>query len=309
MRGQKILRIQDGYGALETWLDATCSNRIFLVCRDSVRNLKINGYFEKMATTENKRSIIRFSSFRPNPDYESVKKGVKLFREMGCDCIIAVGGGSAMDVAKCVKLYAYMDPLKNYLEQPVEPNDIPLAVMPTTAGTGSEATQYAVIYYEGKKQSITHESCIPSMVIWDSSVLETLPEYQKKSTMLDALCHAIESWWSVNSTRESQEYSRRALQLILKYKERYLCNDKDGNEGMLEAAHLAGKAINIAQTTAGHAMCYKLTSLYGLAHGHAAALCVAKLWPYMLTHMEKCMDIRGEEYLKDMFAGLGKIMG
>ena len=84
-----------------------------------------------------------------------------------------------------------MDSSRNYLEQPIVPNDVKLLAIPTTAGTGSEATRYAVIYYNGVKQSVADESCIPSAVLMDSSVLKTLPLYQKKSTMLDALCHAL----------------------------------------------------------------------------------------------------------------------
>ena len=87
--------------------------------------------------------------------------------------------------------------------------------MPTTAGTGSEATKYAVIYYNGEKQSINDESIIPSTVLFDSSILDSLPSYQKKATVLDAFSHSIESMWSINSTKESKEYSKEALTLII----------------------------------------------------------------------------------------------
>ena len=78
---------------------------------------------------------------------------------------------------------------------------------------------------------------------------------------------------------------------------------------MLLAANLAGKAINYTKTTAGHAMAYKLTTLYGLAHGHAVALCVDALWPYMIGHTEDAMDVRGKAYLDDMFLRLAQVMG
>ena len=78
---------------------------------------------------------------------------------------------------------------------------------------------------------------------------------------------------------------------------------------MQRAAFLAGRAINITQTTAGHAMCYKLTSCYGLPHGQAAALCVAALWPYMLEHMQDTIDVRGATHLSKMFARLAEAMG
>lgn len=194
-----------------------------------------------------------------------------------------------------------------FLTQTVVSNNTKLLVIPTTAGTGSEATRYAVIYYKGEKQSITHESIIPETVLMDSSVLTTLPLYQKKATMLDALCHSIEAFWSVNSTEKSKKYSKEAIELIVNNMEGYLLNDDKANEKMLKAAHIAGKAINISQTTAGHAMCYKLTSLYGIAHGHAAALCVRELWPWMIHHIESYTDLRGKKYIKEVFQDLGSI--
>ena len=87
--------------------------------------------------------------------------------------------------------------------------------MPTTAGTGSEAARYAVVYYDGAKQSVTSESFIPGTILMDPNALKTLPAYQKKSTMCDALCHAIETFWSVNSTEESKVYSRTAIEGVL----------------------------------------------------------------------------------------------
>lgn len=214
-----------------------------------------------------------------------------------------------MDVAKCIKLYSNMNNDENYLKQKIVPNDVPLIAVPTTAGTGSEATRYAVIYYEGEKQSIVDYSCIPSIVLFDISVLETLPLYQKKATLMDAMCHSIESFWSVNSTDESKEYSKEAIKLIIDNYKDYLAGDNSKNELMLKASHVAGKAINITQTTAGHAMSYKLTSLFKIAHGHAAALCIKGIWPFMVRHTENCIDARGEDYLKRTFLEIADVMG
>lgn len=283
-------------------LDGYLGEKVFLVCDSSIKLLKINDYFNK------KGNIVMFSDFVPNPLYESVVEGVDIFHKENCDTIIAVGGGSAMDVAKCIKLYSNMNREKNYLKQEIFPNDVPLIAVPTTAGTGSEATRYAVIYYEDEKQSIADDSCIPSVVLFDTSVLETLPLYQKKATMMDALCHSIESFWSVNSTDESKEYSKEAISIIINNYKDYLSGDNSKNEMMLKASHIAGKAINITQTTAGHAMGYKLTSLFKIAHGHAAALCVKCIWPFMVRHTGNCIDSRGEEYLDHMFVEIAKAM-
>ena len=124
--------------------------------------------------------------------------------------------------------------------------------------------------------------------------------------MMDAFSHAIEAYWSVNSTEESKGYSEKAIKGILDNYQGYLNNDSSGNAGMLNAAFYAGKAINIAQTTAGHAMCYKLTSLFGYAHGHSAALCNKVLFLWMLNNIDRCSDARGEQYLKDTLFDLGK---
>ena len=304
---QLILSSENGYAELNGYLADNNICNIFLVCDSAYGFLKIKDYFDELEDLG--IEITKFSDFQPNPLYESVVEGVRLFNESGAKLIIAVGGGSAMDVAKCIKLYSNMDPSKNYLEQEIVPNDVTLLAIPTTAGTGSEATRFAVIYYEGKKQSVADYSIIPTVVLFDESALKTLPLYQKKSTMLDAFCHAIESYWSVNSNDESKEYSKKAISGIMENLDAYLANDEAANREMMTAAHYAGKAINVTQTTAGHAMCYKLTSLYGVAHGHAAALVDTKLFPYMVSHTEDCVDPRGEAYLKKTFEEIASMLG
>lgn len=305
---QKMIIASENYKELDEYIKENKAKTILLVCDIALPFLKISKYFDALEERMGVK-VVKFDDFKPNPQYESVVAGVEVFKKNNCDLIMAVGGGSCIDVAKCIKLYSNMDPDQNYLKQEIVPNDIKLLAVPTTAGTGSEATRYAAIYYQGAKQSVTDYSAIPSTVIVDASVLKTLPEYQKKATMMDTLCHAVESYWSVNSTEESYEYSRQAIKLIVENKDGYLANDDEGCANMLHAANLGGKAINITQTTAGHAMCYKLTSLYGIAHGHAAALCVSKLWPYMTKHTDKCIDPRGETYLKDIFVKIADAMG
>ena len=304
---QQILSTEHNFKMLDEYLLSKSVHKVFLVKSKYFDMFRICNYFSNLKNRLN-IDIISFDHFHPNPEYHSVIEGEKLFQNEKCDCIIAIGGGSCIDVAKCIKLYYGLGYNNNLIKQTPIENDIPLIVLPTTAGTGSEATRYAVIYHKGEKQSITNKTIIPSAVIFDASVLEFLPDYQRKSTMLDAFAHAIESFWSVNSTEESKQYSRNAIQLILANYEAYLNNDADGNWNMLMAANIAGKAINITQTTAGHAMCYKLTSLYGISHGHAAALCVSVLWPYMINHTNLCIDNRGQKYLDTVFTELAFAM-
>lgn len=277
---------------------------LLLVCGTLGFDLEITGQLLQLKT-----KMIPFMDFTPNPTYESIKKGVKVFCKKGCEGILAVGGGSTIDVAKCIKLFATMKHERDYLEQEAKENGIPLFVVPTTAGTGSEATKFAVMYKNGEKQSVCHESLIPTYVLLEPGALLTLSLYQRKATMLDALCHAIEACWSIYSTKQSRMYSKQAVMEILRYSDGYLSNTPEGNTGMMYAAHTAGKAINIARTTAAHAMCYKLTDLYGLAHGHAAALCLGPMWEYMINHMEECCDERGADFVWDIFEQIACLLG
>ena len=306
---QRILWTNGDYQVLDEWLaQHRCC---MLVCDGFMVSQPVYRYLSE-ASGRLGVQIIPFTDFIPNPQYESVLKGIETFRMEGCDGMIAIGGGSAMDVAKCIKMYNTMPgdgEDGSFLREKVVPNNISFLAMPTTAGTGSEATRHAVIYFNGLKQSISDYSCIPETVLMDVSVLKTLPPYQKKATMMDAFCHALESFWSVNSTEESREYSKAAIEGVLCHMEGYLANSDEGIVGMLLAAHKAGKAINITQTTAGHAMCYKITSLFGCSHGHAAALCDRVLFPHMIQNTDKCIDPRGEGYLKEVLQSIAEAMG
>lgn len=287
-------RTLSGIGCLEAALKELGTRKYLLVRDSSYPYLSIRKDIDALPIPH-----AVFDGFTSNPLYEDVRKGVALFNREGCDTIVAVGGGSAIDVGKCIKLFSKMEPEQNFLFQEYRDTGVPLVAVPTTAGTGSESTRYAVIYYLGKKQSITHDSIRPNIAVLDSSALKTLPLYQKKCTMLDALCQGIESWWSVNSTQESKEYSKRAVETILENMDAYIRdNDEKAAEKILLAANFAGRAINITQTTAPHAMSYKLTSLYGIPHGHAVAVCLPEVWKYMLGHLEQCVDRRGPAYLK-----------
>ena len=294
------------YNGIEHLSEAvTGSKKVLLVTDSSFPFLNIKDEIEGIGVP-----YVKFSDFTPNPLYEDVCKGVDIFNAEGCDTILAVGGGSSLDVAKCIKLYCKMSKDTLYLDQEYKDTGVKLIAIPTTAGTGSESTRYAVIYYDGKKQSVTHDSIIPNVAILEPKVLKTLPLYQKKCTMLDALCQGIESWWSVNSTDESKKLSKEAVETITKWWREYIFENTDESaKQIMYAANLAGQAICITQTTAPHAFSYKITSMYKLPHGHAVAICLPEIWEYMLAHMDKCIDHRGSEYLGLLFLAISQTMG
>lgn len=146
-------------------------------------------------------------------------------------------------------------------------------MVPTTAGTGSESTHFSVVYIGDEKYSLAHPSMLPDTVILDPALTESMPPYLAACTGMDAVCQAIESWWSVNSTAESREYSRQSLALGLRNLEKAVTDpDRDARECMLLASNLSGRAINIARTTVAHAVSYPITSRFRVPHGHAVAL-------------------------------------
>lgn len=307
---QKII---NGIDKLPGILQEVGCRKLFLVIDSSYPFLNIKDAIEALDVEEK----VKFSDFTPNPLYEQVCKGVDLLKSSTCDTILAVGGGSAIDVAKCIKLAvlaedgnaAIIPPLVSQ-RLPIDGSKIPFIAIPTTAGTGSESTHNAVMYYEGAKQTVTNDGVLPDYAVLEPSVLKTLPLYQKKCTMMDALCQGIESWWSVNSTDESKEYSKKAIELIMANWRKYIfVNDDEAAAQIMLAANYGGRAINIAQTTAAHAMSYKITSMYKLPHGHAVAVCLPEIWQYMTNHLNEVSDSRGARYVEKTFCEIAVAMG
>lgn len=247
-----------------------------------VASCEYDRYGYRNAIDELDTVCVAFTDFEPCPEVSSVKAGVEVFKNNACDFIVTVGGGSAMDVAKAIKLFAQ--------------SDVKILAVPTTAGTGAEVTRFAVLYNKGDKDSVRSYDIIPDYAVFDYTALASLPYNQRIVTGLDAFCHSVEAYWSVNATDESRAYSAEALELFNDYFEKYLEDDQSSYEPMMKCSALAGKAINIAQTAAPHAMSYKLHKLKGFYHGQAVALCLAYIWQYML---ENCLTVELELLLAE----------
>lgn len=306
-------KIVNGLAKIPGILKDLGCKKLFMVIDSSFPLLNIRNIIDDLPVEEK----VKYSAFTPNPLYEQVCKGLNLLKSSHCDSILAVGGGSAIDVAKCIKLaalandgsYALIPPLVSQ-RATIDRNYIPFIAVPTTAGTGSESTHNAVMYYKGIKQTVTNDCVLPNYAVLEPMVLKSLPLYQKKCTMMDALCQGIESWWSINSTEESKDYSKKTVGLIMSNWRKYIFeNDDEAAAQIMLAANYSGRAINITQTTAPHAMSYKLTSLYGLPHGHAVAICLPEVWTFMITHTKLCIDQRGEHYLNGIFSDIAQTLG
>lgn len=292
--------VLDNLNALEK---VSCFKKPFLCCGKSFRVTKAFQYLHE------KYDLTVWDQIRPNPRFEDMLSAAELFKKNGCDFMIGAGGGSPLDSAKMIKLLV-TNRAETALTQPMQANDIEFLAIPTTSGTGSEATRYSIFYVnENEKHSITHEDFLPDYVILDAEFLKTVPLYQRRCTCMDALCHAVESYWNVKSNDESREYAEKAIRLFVEHKDGYIANEAEANRGMLMASYYAGKAINITSTTSAHAMCYNITINCGTAHGHSVAVNLAEIWDYMNANNERVNDSRGRAFVLETLDEIGRLLG
>lgn len=240
--------------------------------------------------------VTYYNDFSVNPKKEEIDKALNTLKK-DFDIILAIGGGSVIDFAKGFKYYS--------------DKKTKLVAIPTTAGTGSEATQFSVIYVDGIKKSLDDKSILPEYAIIDSGFIKSNPRYLKACTAMDAYCHAIESFWAKKATPLSREYARKAIILCKENIVNYVnSDDETAAENMMKAANTAGKAINISRTTASHAISYKITSDYGIPHGHAVALTIAQLFEFntkdgRFNELKELISDNPIEYFGELFSEIG----
>lgn len=258
--------------------------------------------------------VEKFSDFSVNPKLEDAERGVAIAIEANTEVIIAVGGGSVIDMAKLIKaLYSTPNLAIKIAKGEVSMTnpEIPLIVAPTTAGSGSESTHFAVVYIGADKYSLASTLLLPETVILDGKLIASGSSYQKACNGLDALSQAIESAWAVGSTETSRQLSFKAVTLCVKYLKNVVdgANDESSLQGMLDAANLAGQAINTSKTTAAHAWSYGITSQYGLPHGHAVWLTLPAIFQIHANIIPaKVTDARGAEHLSDVISNLMNLL-
>ena len=219
------------------------------------------------------KEVTIFNGFANNPNMDDVRKGVTLLQATDAQCIIAIGGGSVMDMAKLVRHYA-----NRY--------ELPIIAIPTTAGTGAEVTHFAVCYIDGAKQSIADSRMRPEICLLVPELTLNNGDYLTACTGFDALAQAIEAYWTINATPESDAYAEDALKCMLPALTDVVVNgnkNMENREKLLRGAMLSGEAINITKTTAPHAVSYTLTTEYGYPHGHAVALTFPFFFDYFLN--------------------------
>jgi len=258
--------------------------------------------------------VARFHDFGSNPVLEEVERGASLWRRLRPDVVVAVGGGSVIDVAKAVNVLGAQESsprevLAHGLRSPSAGS--PLVAVPTTAGTGSEATHFATVYADGAKHSLAHDCLRPACAIVDPDLSSTLPPRLTAVTGLDALCQAIESYWAVGASPESQGFASDAVSFLWPAIATAVhAPDAAARAAMARGAYLAGRAIDCSKTTAAHALSYALTTRFGVAHGHAVALTLGRF--FELNARARTLgvrDPRGVGYVERTLAALCTMLG
>ncbi|SVD90379.1 uncharacterized protein METZ01_LOCUS443233, partial [marine metagenome] len=235
-------------------------------------------------------------------------------KKNNCDIIIGAGGGSSIDIAKCINVFQSNESnFEAIIKNPslIKNKGVPLIAIPTTAGTGSEATHFAVMYQNKIKYSIAHPNLMPEYAIVDAQFTFNLPPYITACCGFDALGQAIESFWATGADDLSKRYARKA---IIKIKGHIIDavnkSDKYSREELAHGAFLSGKAINISKTTAPHAISYPLTSDFGIPHGHAVALTLGYFFEINENFEDEnlAQDRRGADYIRNSMKKLRGIL-
>lgn len=283
--------------ALEELKNVMNKKRVFIVT-DSF--LYKNGYTKVITDKLNEMGIehATFFDVQPDPTLASAKEGAKILTDFNPDCIIAVGGGSAMDAAK-IMWVLYEHPEVEFLDMAMRFMDIRKRVytfpkmgekayfiaVPTSAGTGSEVTPFAVITDEttGIKYPLADYELLPKMAIVDANMMMDAPKGLTSASGIDAVTHCLEAYASMMATPYTDALAKEALGKIFKYLPRAYengANDPEAREKMANAATMAGMAFANAFLGVCHSMAHKLGAFHHIAHGIANALLIDEVLRY-----------------------------
>lgn len=250
-----------------------------------------SGLLEKIESFLHEEGIgtHRFCEVEPNPSVETVEKGAKECRNANCDCIVAIGGGSPMDAAKGIAVLATnKGGLRDYFGVELLKNEpLPIVAVPTTAGTGSEVTRYAVIndWQAMTKKVLNSFRVLPKIAILDSVLTLEMSPSLTAFTGMDAFSHALEGYLNLNANQFTELLSIEAMKIIIENLPKVMKKPLDLKlrRNMMFASLIAGMVINRTGTIIVHGMGYVLTLDYNIHHGEANTL----LLPYAIKYLSE----------------------
>lgn len=295
--------IISGPGALEqagTWF-ASFGKKAFIVTDQMMIQLGNCQKLEEVLKAHGVDYYI-FSEITGEPTDLMVKKGMAAYKEQSCDFLIALGGGSAIDAMKAVASLAESGgEISDYMGKEIQVKTPPMAAIPTTAGTGSEATQFTIITDTEKdiKMLLKGRVLMPDMAVIDARFTMTAPPKITAATGLDALCHGIEAYTSRKAQPMSDTFALSAVKRIFRYLPKAYRDGKDqeAREQMALAALEAGIAFNNSSVTVIHGMSRPIGALFHVAHGLSNAMLMKECLTFALSGA------------KERFGDLGRAVG
>ncbi len=262
------------------------------------RSSRYSGALDKVqdGLLEAKIESVLFDQVEPNPSIETISEGAELARAKGIRWVLGLGGGSAMDAAKAIALMTVsQDDIRHFFKgmKPARP-PLPIVVVPTTSGTGSEVTPFAVItdQQEGDKFGLAMPQLFPSLAFLDPKLTLSMPSSVTVDTGLDALCHAIEALFSSGRSVFSDLFARSAMDRVISNLSVVRAEPEclEARSQMQLASMFAGMAIADTATLLPHAMGYPVTVRYNLPHGRSTAI----LTPAFLERLKETEPERVE---------------
>ncbi len=258
-----------------------------------------------------------YDKVEPNPGVDCIYAGAAAARAASCDFVVAIGGGSPMDAAKGIALLAVQDIPPEQIFAGGYEKRLPLCCIPTTAGTGSEVTQYAILTNDRAKTktSLAAPLLFPDLALLDSRYLQKLRRETMVNTVVDALSHAAEGYLSIKSGFLSDALALRALQLIGGCLERLAADNLTAGDlwSLLEASTLGGAVIAQTGTTAVHAMGYALTYCRHIDHGRANGLLLGaylrQIYPHCARRVDTLLQALGQADLDSFCSLLDALLG
>lgn len=292
--------------SIEYLYDMKDVERVFIVADRSMVDLGfVTKVTEQLERREHKVQIQLFCDVEPDPDITTVKKGVSLMEAFRPDTIIAIGGGSPMDAAKGMWLFyeqpevnfddlkqKFMDIRKRAFKYPELGKKSKLVCIPTTSGTGSEVTPFAVISDKaaGKKYPLADYSLTPTVAIIDPALVMNLPDFITADTGMDVLTHATEAYVSTLANDYTDGLALQAIKMVFEYLPRAVKNGKndfEAREKMHNASTLAGMAFANAFLGINHSLAHKIGAEFHTVHGRTNATIMPNVIRYNGTKPEK----------------------
>lgn len=221
-------------------------------------------------------------------DYPSIGSLTDFIRKGRFGGVLAIGGGTILDTAKCAAILAkHEGQIENFIginKFELTKKGLPLIAIPTTAGTGSEVTPWATVWGNDKKKySLTSNLMFPYLAIVDSALTDSLPPKETAEPGIDALCQAIEAYWNLNSNLKSDKYALEAIKILSENLEKAVNNPNANNRDKVALGSLkGGLAFSNTQTTICHSISYPITARFGIAHGQATSITLPLFIEYTL---------------------------